>query len=85
MPFGGLIVPASILVANATASNCSDDADGIPRSFIGRLLDQDEVAELNRIMVAHIPKKQGAERAAVNSAVTTRRILLLILGPQKIG
>jgi hypothetical protein len=29
----------------------SDAAAGIPRSFISRLLDQDEVAELERIMV----------------------------------
>jgi hypothetical protein len=35
----------------------ADDADGIPRSFIGRLLNQDEVSELDRIMVACIPKK----------------------------
>jgi hypothetical protein len=38
----------------------SDDAARIPRSFIGRLLDQDEVAELERIMVAKMPKKGPA-------------------------
>jgi len=38
----------------------SDAAAGIPRSFIGRLLDQDEVAELERIMVERIPKKRPA-------------------------
>jgi hypothetical protein len=36
------------------------EASAIPKNFIGHLLDEDEAAELNRIMVAHIPKKPPA-------------------------
>jgi hypothetical protein len=51
----------------------SDDADGIPRSFIGRLLDQDEVSELERIMVACIPKKAPAPSVRRFAARPRRR------------
>jgi hypothetical protein len=40
-----------------------EDAALIPKRFIGRLLDEHEAAELDRVMVASIPKKPPAPSA----------------------
>jgi hypothetical protein len=37
-----------------------DDARIIPEKYIGRLLDRDEVADLERILIAGSPKKPAA-------------------------
>jgi hypothetical protein len=51
-----------------------DDARAIPRRFIGRLLDEDEVADLERILVAAMHKKPRA--ASVRRASGQRRRVL---------
>jgi hypothetical protein len=40
-----------------------DDARMIPEKFIGRLLREDEVTDLERILIAGLPKKPAAHSA----------------------
>ncbi|HLN08483.1 MAG TPA: hypothetical protein VK281_05940 [Xanthobacteraceae bacterium] len=42
------------------------DARAIPARFIGRLLGEDEAADLERILVANTPKKQPASSVRVD-------------------
>jgi hypothetical protein len=37
-----------------------EEATAIPATFIGRMLDEDEAAELDRLLIARIPKKKPA-------------------------
>jgi hypothetical protein len=51
----------------------SEEADSIPPEFIGEMLDENEAAELDRIMVACIPKKGPAPSVRRRATQTGRR------------
>jgi hypothetical protein len=49
-----------------------DDVRAIPARFIGRLLGEDELADLERILAANTPKKQPAVSVRIDRASRRR-------------
>ena len=50
-----------------------DEASAIPREFIGRLLDEGEAAELERILVERMPKRPPAPSSVREPARSGKR------------